>query len=81
MAEKQFQTDMEELKKQVAAISEAVKELRQTGIRDSVLHSLIQTSAKRHADHHTRNGLSLKVIRAVLDGIETFEEYVFPVKD
>ena len=73
-----FEKDIEQVKSQVEAIGKAVIKLRKTGLRESILYYLIQRSAKRHLSSYDQNKLSAKMVKAVLDGIETFDAYIFP---
>ncbi len=76
-----FQEQMEQLKVQIEAIGKAVGELRTSGINEKVLLAIIQKAANKHhkISFRTQNRpISLKVIKAVLDGIEGLTEYVFP---
>lgn len=80
MSKTQFEHDIDGLREQVSAISKSVESLRNTGLRESVLCQLVQSSARRHMPSHSRNKLPMAMVKAVLDGIETFEEYMFPAE-
>ena len=76
-----FQEQMEQLKEQIEAIGKAVGELRTSGINERVLLAIIQKAANRHYAKiklYRDKPISLKAIKAVLDGIEGLTEYVFP---
>ena len=71
--------DIEDLRTEVEAISASVTKLRNGGITDDALEVLIQhaspsisTSGRRSQGKPT-----LTMIRAVMDGMESLEEYVF----
>lgn len=77
----EFQQLMEELKSKIYSIQKAVAGLRKTGIDEKVLFKMIQDSAKKH--YHPTYGykptaITIKVVRAVIEGIEGLEEFVFP---
>lgn len=69
-----FQQDIIELKKQIIALQHAVQSLKKTGINENVLVFIIQQAAKRY---HTGTPVSAKLIKYILKGLETLEEYLF----
>ena len=74
-----FSKDIEEIRECVQAMSKGVAELKKAGLRDSVLRLLVQKSAVRHLPSHQKHKLSTKMVQAVMDGLETFDEYLFPL--
>ena len=75
--------DIDDLREQVRQISEAVIELRESGITERALIHLIQQSAPGDTSRGPRYGRkpNKRVIQAVLDGMEGLEEYVFGEED
>jgi hypothetical protein len=69
-----FSRDIAELKKQVAALQQSVQSLKKLGLNEDVLIYIIQQSAKKY---HIGTPISAKLIRYILQGIETLEEYLF----
>ena len=65
--------DISHLEKQVANINKAVQDLRETGIREEVIFLLIQKSA----GNVKFKPVPIKLVKAVVEGIESLEEYVF----
>lgn len=70
--------DIEELRQEVKAISASVTKLRASGISENALVALIQKACPSYLDSRRRIiKPSVKIIRAVMDGMESLEAYVF----
>ena len=67
---------LEELSKEVKAISAAMKKLRGSGISERALVALIQHSAPNVGGRGGSSRIPTKIIRAVMDGIEDLEEFL-----
>ena len=70
-------TDIELLREQVEAISDAVKKLRSSGISEKALVLLIQHASPTCGPRHDKTKPKATVIRAVMQGMENLEAYVF----
>ena len=66
---------LEDLKSDVQAIAEAVKDLKEFGLSEDILLIAIQRSAKKF---HTGGPIGVKHIKWILEGLENLDEYLFP---
>ena len=84
MKKTEFQTRMDELKGKIEGISKAFAGLKKTGISENVLFKIIKDAANRQYDapkHGNRSPITIKMIEAVIAGVEGLEEYVFPTEE
>ena len=70
--------DIEQLRAEVQAITAAVKTLRKSGISEKALVTLIHKATKPCGPQYNKKKPSPVMIRAVIDGMEGLEAYVFP---
>ena len=80
----EFQKRMDELKEKIGGISKAFVGLKKTGISEDVLFKIIRDAANSHysaPNYGNRNPITIKLIRAVVEGVQGLEEYVFPKED
>lgn len=68
--------NLQQLQKEVKAISQSVKKLRESGISERALIVLIQHSAPRIGGRNGYSTISTKLIRAVLDGVYNLESFL-----
>lgn len=68
---------LEELRPQVKEIARAAKAIRATGISERALLLLLQHSCGTVNSGRGPKMISQKVLTAVLDGMESLEEFVF----
>lgn len=75
--------DIEDLKTEVEAISASVTKLRNSGITDDALLVLIQHASPSISvgSRRSQGKPTLTMIRAVMDGMEDLETYVFGEED
>ena len=64
-------------KDKIHAIQKGVCELRDTGIKDSVLYLLIQRNSQRFTNIRN-NQISIDDVKAIMRGIATLPDYIFP---
>lgn len=69
------------LQKTVGKISSAVKQIKSSGINPDALYVLIQRAAGPRPEYRKQGPIPLAIIKAVCDGLEDIEEYVFPKED
>lgn len=67
---------VDEVKDKVQAIEQAVSELRETGLNDKVIYTLIQKSSQKYTQLQN-NSIKLDDVRAIVCGIERLSEYMF----
>ncbi len=70
--------NLDELRDQVEAIYVAVTKLRQSGVSEKALVTLIQENCSVVGPKWAKKKIGKPVIRAVLDGMESLSAYVFP---
>jgi len=71
--------EIAELKEMVKKLQEAVEDIRDTGIRESLLYTAIQRSAGLHG--HPAKVIPISFIKGTLEGIEYLEGYMFPEEE
>lgn len=71
------QTELEQLAKTVDSISNAVKKIKESGIGEDALLTLIQRNCKGCIGR-ANSKPNKKVIRTIIEGMESLTHYVFP---
>ena len=75
---KELAAKWEEVKDKIQAVQKGVAFLKQSGINEKVLYWLIQKNSERFRNNRYGNPLKIGDVKAIIRGIETFEDYVFP---
>ena len=81
MKKDEFEKELEDLKSQIKAIQEGIRKLRKTGMNINLIYLMIQKASPHVGGRYKYTPVSVKVIKAVLDGIEGLYDYVFPPKE
>lgn len=75
---KGLQEQVKEMRKIIIAVQEGVCVLRATGLNEEVILYAIQRASP---NAYRGTAVPINLIRAVLQGVEKIEEYMFPPKD
>lgn len=79
MATKEFQESIDKLKEQISVLQKAIRSMKRTGLSENILYKAILSSANRYyKSTYFRKPITLKMIKAIVEGIENLEEYIFP---
>ncbi len=84
MAKKQTEFDqkLDCLKSQITALQEAAKEIKESGLRESLFLTALQRAAQKHLEGYAScKPIGIRYIKAILNGIEDIKEYMFPTED
>jgi len=68
---------MDELKVQLESIQDGVRMIRESGISDDALFLLIQRASPSYG-YRPAKKVSIRMIKAVIAGMDALKEYVFP---
>lgn len=80
MKKRKEKEPLAEFKQQIESIQEGVRLIRESGISEDALYHLIQRASPTYGTRPARK-VSIKMIRAVMDGMDALKEYVFPEED
>jgi len=77
MATTKLEKKVDEFRGKITAIQKAIRQIKRTGIEESVLYLIIQRSSQRFQKSRYTNPISVGDIKAVIAGIENLQEYMF----
>lgn len=75
MTDENVEKQIEDLRKKIEALQKAVKDIKLTGFRESLLVYALQKAAQKY---HKGGLIPLSHIKASLKGMEALMRYVFP---
>jgi len=67
----------DEFRDKIIAIQKTVRQIKRSGISESVLYGIIQRNSQRYLNNRYAKPITISQVKAILSGIETLEEYVF----
>ena len=81
MVDKQkFTESMEDVKGKIKAVQAGVKALQETGINDDVLYYMIQKASPSIGKGVHKAPVTIKSIKAIVQGLDRLYEVTFPDK-
>jgi len=77
MATTKLEKKVDEFRGKITAIQKAIRQIKRTGIEESILYLIIQRSSQRFQKSRYTSPISVGDIKAVIAGIENLQEYMF----
>ena len=80
MRKRKEKEPLAEFKQQIESIQIGVQLIRDSGISDDALFHLIQRASPSYGTRPAKK-VSIKMIKAVMSGMDALKDYVFPEED
>ncbi len=74
----EFIEKVQTLKHEIKAIQKSISVLRKTGLGENIIYMLIQKAAPNIGGRGGYSPISVKVIKAIMHGIDSLYEVTFP---